>query len=210
MKKFVALFLALLLALPLLSSCARLNTDGLLTAAPDLIRRSAFFNDIYYGAGIPYNSLAEPAIGVYYYADPDFLSKHGFSTVDELKAMTQEVFSSAYCEDIFQYAFSGFAAEGGYVYARYSSSQAVNLRDEEETILVSSTQEGMLNQVGSTAYHYDTLRIAEVGGDYAKVAITVTVTYLPDEEHPDGYTQEDELLIRFVYQDGWRIDSATY
>ena len=98
----------------------------------------------------------------------------------------------------------------GFRYARYSSSQAVNLRDEEETILVSSAQEGMLNQVGSTAYHYDTLRIAEVGGDYAKVAITVTVTYLPDEEHPDGYTQEDELLIRFVYQDGWRIDSATY
>ena len=212
MKRISSLLLMAVLLLGCIFSttaCAKLDTSGLLEAAPELIGRAAFFNEIYYGEGIPYGAMGSAAIGNYYYADTAFLDEHGFHTVTELKTLTAEVFSQDYCEAIFAYAFSGFASEtGSYVYARYSSSQPENLRDEDETILVSSVHEPMLT--GETVYDYSTLTVDEVGKDYATVAIKITVKYPPNPEYPYGDSTESTIRIRFVNEDGWRIDSATY
>ena len=212
MKKIVSL---LLTAVTLLSvglscaSCAKLDTTGLLEDAPVLIARSATLNEIYYGTGIPYDENAVGATGNYYPADKAYLAEAGFSTVAALKALTAEVFSAAYCAILYQSAFEGFSAEGsGYVYARYSSSQAENLRDEKETILVNSKHTG--TAIGQSTYDFSTLALGRVGKDYATVTLSVTTVYAPGEQMPDGLTTTDVMEIRFVYEDGWRIDSPTY
>lgn len=209
MKKICALLLLLCLIVSMLASCGPISTEGLLEAAPDLIARSAFYNDLYYGEGIPRDLVFGPAVGVYYYPDSEYLAEHGFRTPDELKARTAEVFSEKYSAVLFESSFSGYAGlTEGHSYARYCSSQVANLRDENETILVSSEFEPLLT--GTSTYDYSTLRIADVGSDYARVGIELTVVYPPDGEHPDGHTVTEEILIRFVFEDGWRIDSATY
>ncbi len=213
MKKTVALLLLAALCLCFLPGCASLDTTGLLEAAPGLIERAAALNEIYYGAGIPYDEGGTP-IGNYYPADRDYLRAQGFSTIDELKEKTETVFSADYCQAIYSSTLSGFAAEGsGYIYARYSSSQPKDedLRDENETILVSSTAENKLAHILSIDYDYSSLHLGEGGRDYATVLLSVTTQLAADEDHPTGpYTVTEEMAIKFVYENGWRIDSATY
>ena len=103
-----------------------------------------------------------------------YAKENGFHTVSELQEKTLAVFSSNYCESIFAYAFSGFASGTGfYVYARYSSSQAENLRDEDESILVSSTHEPML--VCKTLHDLSVYPIGERRVDINDVKRTVAV-----------------------------------
>ncbi|MBQ8859294.1 MAG: hypothetical protein IJ012_05835, partial [Clostridia bacterium] len=104
MKKTLSLLLSVLLLCSALSfaGCAKLDTTGLAEAAPDLIERSVLFNEIYFGDGIPYNENDTPALGAFYYADPDYLAEHGFSTVEQLKTLTEEVFSEEYSATIFK------------------------------------------------------------------------------------------------------------
>ena len=210
MKKMVSLGLVLVLCFTFLPSCAKLDTTGLLEAAPALIKKSIELNEIYYGEGIPYNEGGVP-IGNYYPADKDYLDEHGFHTIDELKALTSKVFSENYCRAIFTSVLSGFSAEGsGYIYARYSSSQAEAIRDENETILVSSTATSSLAHIISMEYDYAGIRLGKVDRKYAMVLIPTITVFAPDEEHSTEYTVTEETEIKFVYENGWRIDSATY
>lgn len=210
MRKLITLLLLLPLCLAVLPACAPLDTTGLLEAAPGLLRQAALFNEIYYGSGIPYDQMAEP-IGNYYPADKAYLTEHGFSTIAQLKEKTETVFSYDYCTSIYASTLIGFAAEGsGYIYARYSSSQAESQRDEKETILVSSTAENRLAHRVSISYALDELRLGEVGRDYAIVIVPTTTVYRADDEHAEDYTIEEDMEVTFVYEDGWRIDSATY
>lgn len=203
-----AIFAASLLSL---SSCAKLDTTGLFEAAPDLIARSAVLNEIYYGEGIPYDKDSTP-VGSYYEADGAYLTEAGFKTVEQLKNRTRVVFSAAYSEIIFGATLEGFAVEGsGYTYARYTSSQPEAMRDEDETILV-FVGEGVQNpyQIGKCTYDYTTLAISDVGRDYAEVTLSVHTVFPPDEDHPNGREETAPMTVRFVYEDGWRIDSPTY
>ena len=214
MKKILSLVaLTAILACTVLSfsSCATLDTAGLLEAAPDLIERSAMLNEVFFGEGIPYNKDSTP-VGSYYEADKEYLREAGFATVTQLKNKTKTVFSEAYSEIIFSANLSGFAVEGsGYTYARYTSSQAEALRDEKETILV-FVGEGAQNpyQIGKCTYDYSTLQITKVGRDYAEVTLSVHTVFPPSESYPDGREEDAPMTIRFVFEDGWRIDSPTY
>lgn len=214
MKKIHSLFLLTLLILSLalsLSSCAKLDTTGLLDAAPDLIAHSAKLNEIYYGEGIPYNEETTP-IGNYYEADKDYLREAGFSTVTQLKKLTTDIFSEEYSDILFSTNLSGFAVDGsGYTYARYASSQAEALRDENETILV-YVGEGIQNPylLGKSTYDYSTLSMGKVGRDYAELTLSVHTVYPVCEIYPDGHETTVTMTVRFVYEDGWRIDSPTY
>ena len=212
MKKLLSLLLcAVLLCGALLSfaGCAKLDTTGLAEAAPDLIARSVLFNEIYFGDGIPYNKNDEPAIGAFYYADPAYLSANGFTTVEQLKKLTKQVFSEAYSATIFENALEGYAVEGttDYSYARYSSSQALKLRDENETILVN--QNYNFFTIGKTTYDYATLTLGKVTKDSATMTIRVSTVYAATETENE-LTTTDTLEITFVYENGWRIDSPTY
>lgn len=218
MKKILSIALSLVClfcALPLVG-CAKLDTTGLAEAAPDLIARSAFLNEIFFGEGIPYDESGE-AQGVYYPVDPAWVAETDIHTTTELAAMTEEVFSQAYAALILGSGISGFPVSGGsYIYPRYASSQAENLRDENETILVSSTSEFLINPIGKSTYDYATLRIAAVERDYAMVTLSVTtVSLIPHDERVEGadntVTTTETVEIKFVKEGGaWRIDSPTY
>ncbi len=226
MKKTLArsLAAALLLSLALaLGSCAggcfAMDATGLLDAAPALITRAATFNEIYYGAGIPFDETVTD-YGSYYPADPAYLAAAGFSTVAELREATAEVFSEDYTTLIAETSLGGFAAEGttGYVYARYASSQAENLRDENETILVYGKSSYLDYPIGTSAYDFTTMKITRRTRDY--VAVTLSVTTVTRDLPPEGEeppatptytTKTADMEIRFVKETaGWRIDSATY
>ena len=214
MKKLLSIFLlSSILAVCVLgfSSCAKLDTTGLLEEAPSLIERSSMLNEVFFGVGIPYNKDSTP-VGNYYEADKDYLREAGFSTVDQLKAITRKVFSEEYSTIIFETNLSGFAVEGGgYTYARYTSSQAEALRDDKETILV-FVGEGNQNpyEIGACTYDYSTLSLEKVGRDYAEVTLSVHTVFSPSTVYPEGYEETAPMTIRFVYEDGWRIDSPTY
>ena len=214
MKKIYSILLLSLLLLSFslsLSSCAKLDTTGLLDAAPSLIERAALLNEIYFGEGIPYNKDAIP-LGNYYEADKDYLREAGFSTVTQLKKLTTDVFSEEYSNILFDTNLSGFAVDGsGYTYARYASSQAEALRDEKETILV-YVGEGIQNPylLGESTYDYSTLSMGKVGRDYAELTLSVHTIYPVCETYPEGHETTITMTVRFVYEDGWRIDSPTY
>lgn len=218
MKKLLSFALALaLLCLPFsFAGCAPIDTTGLLEAAPDLIARSALLNEIFFGEGIPFNEEGE-AQGVFYPADKTWLAEHGIKTVSDLAEMTKGVFSQAYAALILGSGVSGFPADGGaYIYPRYASSQPENLRDENETILVSSTNEFLRDPVGRSTYDYNTLKIVGTERSYAVLSLSVTtVSLLPHDERVEGadntVTETVTMEIKFVYEGGaWRIDSPTY
>ncbi len=219
MRKILANLMLLALLVPMTLSCATLDTTGLLEAAPSLILRSADFNEIFYGEGIPFDRSVTD-YGSYYPAEPSFLEENGFGTVAELRAATEKVFSAEYAALIADTSLSGFPAAGssGYVYARYASSQAENLRDERETILVHGESEYLTYPIGRSTYDMSTLRIDYVGADYAIVVLSVTtVTKEPPPEggadpdaDPSYTTATADMEIKFVYENGWRIDSPTY
>lgn len=214
MKKTLSLLLfgvVLVASLLSLSSCAKLDTTGLLEAAPDLIARSAKLNEVYFGEGIPHDPNATP-VGDYYEADRAYLVEAGFSTIEQLKKETRKVFSAEYSEIIFTANLSGFAVEGsGYTYARYASSQPEALRDEKETILV-YVGDGKQNPylLGKSTYDYASAEITDVGRDYAELTLSVHTVYPVCELYPEGYEETAPMKIRFVYENGWRIDSPTY
>ncbi len=204
----IPLLLALLLVLP--GCAAPLDTTGLLEAAPDLIEQSLFLNEVYYGAGIPYDATAAPAIGNYYYADAVYLATHGIPTVAALQQKTGEVFSSAYTALLADTVLSGFSAgSDAYSYARYASSAVQGQEDENETILVRAEASSTFS-LATVTYDPATLSLGEVTHLYATVLIQRQTTYPPTEEGEAPRTETEQAAIRFVYEDGWRIDSPTY
>ncbi len=192
----------------LFAGCATIDTTGLLAAAEGLITESAELNEIFYGEGIPYIKDDVNAMGVYCPADPEYLDRAGFHTVAEMKEKTLTVFSTAYAEIIFSSSIEGFAAEGGYIYARYASNQTENLRDENETVMVNSEHTG--TAIGVSTYDFSSMRITETKKDYATVTLSVTTVFSAEEEGGEPYTLTEDMNIRFVYENGWRIDSRTY
>ena len=220
MRKIFAILLLLAMLVPMTLSCATLDTTGLLEAAPALIERAAMLNEVFYGEGIPFDRSVTD-YGSYYPAEREFLEENGFSTVAELRAVTAEVFSAEYAALIAATSLSGFTAEGttDYIYARYASSQAENLRDERETILVYGNSPYLTHPIGRSTYDMSTLRIDYVGTDYAIVVLSVTTVTKdlppegtePDPDATPTYTTKTaDMEIKFVYENGWRIDSPTY
>jgi hypothetical protein len=217
MKKLLSLALALVFFALSLSfvGCAKIDTTGLLDDAPALIEKSALVNQIFFGDGIPYDEDGTPQ-GNFYPADTAWLDAHGLKTTTDLKTLTESVFSQEYASIILGSGIAGFPAEVGYVYPRYASSQAENLRDENETILVSSTSEFLANPIGKSTYHYDTLALVATARNYAVLSLSVTTTtLLPADERVEGadntVTTTVTMEIKFVKEGGaWRIDSPTY
>ena len=54
------------------------------------------------------------------------------------------------------------------------------------------------------------MRLGTVGRHYATVIVPTVTVFCADDFFPENYTVSEDMEIRFVYEDGWRIDSATY
>ena len=96
-RKLISLTLAVLMLFSLLSLTAcnrRYDEEEVLAAAKDLLKRAEMLNEVYYGSGIKYFD-SEDKVGLYYCkADKMHLGELGFSTIEELKKITEQTFSA--------------------------------------------------------------------------------------------------------------------
>ena len=206
MKKIITLILvfSLILSLSLgLSSCDReYDENEVREVAVNLIEKSLFLNEIYWGEGIPYITSVSTAL----YCEANFLalSELGFYTVDELKKQTEEVFSKNYCEDIFSTSFSSIKdGEEIEFYARYYQKYEDEFQTVPISIMVYTRFENLLPD--EVEYLYDTLTVTHSEKDVVYVKVQAKVT--KDAEH----SQIREMIIGLIEEEnGWRIDTSTY
>ncbi len=191
------LFLLLFLCLPMIG-CTKEEVDEkeLFSSVEALIEESRVLNDIYFGEGIPTKENGT-AIGVYREADMISLQAMGFTSIAQIRAKTQEVFSSGMCNWLFGRAFSALSVGNAVELARYYETADKGL------LMVQTTAESYLN--GDTVYDYTTLKLVSQYRDTVKVTLKATVT---TEEGLSRTETIDVDLLKTV--DGWRLDSPTY
>ena len=169
-------------------------------AAIELIKASVKINDIYYGEGIRFLEYSENNVSLYCEADPTHLAELGFSTINELKKMTKEVFSEAHAEGMFSGTFSG---KGTSQMSRYYQQNDDNRVDPKPLYIMVHREYDPLMK-GEMTYNFDTLTITGSKREYVNATIDVTVTL-------DGKTQTHTLNIRLVEEEGgWRLASTTF
>lgn len=223
MKKSLLRATALLLsALTLILSVAPLVSCGFsdeeeaefLSIAREQITLSETLNEIYFGAGIPHDP-DHKGVGVYYYADEEYLKDAGFSNIKELKDLTATVFSEEYCNIIYQSAFEGVNDENFIVYARYSNSETLSDTSADRTaqILVNTSYEpydGMLAY--EREYDLDSIEITKVRKH--TVTVKIKVTYSVREGYTDqgklAGSREREIIFTRPESGGYRINTPTY
>ena len=208
-KSVSFLLLAILLCSSLLLvSCKtkdrKYNEEEVAEAARDLIFRSILLNEIYYGYGIPVlNDLSE-ANGNYYPADPVFLRKNGFTTVEELKRMTEAVFTRALCESIYQTKFSSVSdGDGIKSFSRYYQKYEDAAQTIPVTIMVNTEAEVFL--IDRVIYDFESLAVEGAEGEKVYVRMNAKA------ENAEGEVQESILRGALIEEEnGWRLDSPTY
>ena len=191
-------------------SCGVSYTDEeVYAAAKELVIKSVPLNDIYFGEGLPisddreeverfYEMITGGAEGVNYHPVSEDCE---FQSEEDIKAATEEVFSSAYCEYLYELAFTGISAtfnEGtsdqrtdNASYARFIETGGVL------TVRLDLPYEAMeLNRT----YDFSGMQIVKRKKNYVIVSV-------PTEK--DGYSLEIELKL-VLTEDGFRLDTPTY
>ena len=186
-----------------LSSCNRkYDEEEIIEVSKILLKDAEMLNIVYYGSGIEYFD-DEDEKGYYRKANVNHLEELGFSTIDELKKLTDKTFSVGYSSELYSTILSSLATDISIVSpARYYQAY------DEETgapthIMVYSNFTPMLKD--SIVYDYDSLRVEGSKKEKVYVKIDATVT------KADGKSQNTTVTVALVVEDdGWRIDNPTY
>ena len=186
-----------------LSSCNRkYDEEEIIEVSKILLKDAEMLNIVYYGSGIEYFD-DEDEKGYYRKANVNHLEELGFSTIDELKKLTDKTFSVGYSSELYSTILSSLATDISIVSpARYYQAY------DEETgapthIMVYSNFTPMLKD--SIVYDYDSLRVEGSKKEKVYVKIDATVT------KADGKSQSTTVTVALVEEDdGWRIDNPTY
>ena len=204
-NRFISLLLVTvtLVSLVTLSSCNRkYDEDKIIEVSKILLKDAEMLNIVYYGSGIEYFD-DEDEKGYYRKANVNHLEELGFSTIDELKKLTDKTFSVGYSSELYSTILSSLATDISIVSpARYYQAY------DEETgapthIMVYSNFTPMLKD--SIVYDYDSLRVEGSKKEKVYVKIDATVT------KADGKSQNTTVTVALVEEDdGWRIDNPTY
>lgn len=200
--RLLCLILLISFALGAVSCNRSYDEEEVLSEAKTLMKRAEKLNFIYFGSGIRYYE-DEDAKGYYRKASESHLSELGFSTVDELKQMTEQTFTDAYSEVIYTTMLSALKDDTSVVTpARYY--QARDEKTGEPThIMVYSAFTPLLRD--SIEYDYSSMWVSGVKKERVYVTVTATVT------NKDGQSQSTDIVITLVEEeDGWRIDNPTY
>lgn len=205
MKRLITLFIVItlvfLLCFGLVSCDRKYNEEEVLSAARILIEKSMVLNEIYWGKGIPFEPTV---ISLYSEANLFALYELGFYTLDELKIKTHEVFTNAYCENIFESSFeSETELETHRFFHRYYQKYADENKTEPVSIMVYSKFENLLPD--KVEYLYDTLKVSHVERDTVYVSIMAIVT----RDEKSVQIKQNVIALK-EEENGWRIDSPTY
>lgn len=204
-NRFISLLLVTvtLVSLFTLSSCNRsYDEEEIIEVSKILLKNAEMLNIVYYGSGIEYFD-DEDEKGYYRKANVNHLEELGFSTIDELKTLTDKTFSAGYSSEIYSTILSSLSTDISIVSpARYYQAY------DEETgapthIMVYSNFTPMLKD--SIVYDYESLRVDGSKKEKVYVKIDATVT------NADGKSQTTTVTVALVEEDdGWRIDNPTY
>ena len=204
-RKILSLFLivAMIVSLFSLTSCnRRYDKEEVVAAAQILLKEAEMLNIVYYGSGIEYYDSDEEK-GYYRKANDNHLQRLGFSTIDELKALTEKTFSTEYSSVLYSTILSPITTDTSIITpARYY--QAFDEETGEPThLMVYSKFIPMMKD--KIEYDYSTLNA--VGSKKEKVYVTVEATVTCE----DGKSQKATVTITLVEEEnGWRIDNPTY
>lgn len=239
MKKYI---IPLLTAL-LLSSCGNAvhyDPAELKTALDELLPLSYELNEIYFGEGLPQTddqALVDKLYGAFA-ANVKSLNYHpvaedcGYSSIAEIKAATEAVFTEDYCTYLYELAFDGISSDKVEVEAETEAEEEEGEIGEGEIIesggeITSSyTAPVMLDVTASYARYLEQNGILTVRRDLANDAYTLGREYDTDKmeitlEKPDyvivtvpSYMNGEydcDVELKLVYtEEGWRLDTPTY
>ena len=204
-RKVISLILVIVVlsSLLTLSSCNRkYDEDEVIAAAKVLLKEAEVLNEIYYGKGIRYYDTEIENAGYYRRADATHLLELGFSTIDELRAMTERTFSYEYSQNIYTTLLYGFKEDGKVVSAaRYY--QYTDEETEESFIMVYTKFEIMFKD--TIVYDYDSIKVEKSKKENVYLTVNATVT------NAEGASQQITLTITLIEElGGWRICNPTY
>jgi hypothetical protein len=205
-NRFISIILVLILIVSALnlSSCnknRKYDEVEVVAAAKELLKKAEALNFIYYGSGIRYHDGNE-SNGNYHRANSDHLVELGFSSINELKALTEKTFSQAYSQRLYSTILSALRDDATLVSsARYY--QEVNKETGETYIMVNSNFEPMFKD--TIVYDYESMKAEKSVREKVYIKVNATVTNM------DGESQNITLTINLVEEeDGWKIDNPTY
>jgi hypothetical protein len=204
-RKILSLFLIVVTVISVfsLSSCNRRYDEAeVVAAAEKLLKEAEMLNLVYYGSGIEYYDSDEEN-GYYRKANDKHLENLGFSTIEELKSLTEKTFSKEYSNVLYTTILSPMTNDTSLI----SAARYYQVYDEETNspshIMVYSKFNLMLKD--SIEYDYSSLKAT--GSKKEKVYVTVEATVTRE----DGKSQKATITITLVEEEnGWRIDNPTY
>ncbi|MBQ7343528.1 MAG: hypothetical protein IJW53_02045 [Clostridia bacterium] len=204
-RKILTLFLIVIMTLSALtlSSCNRRYDEEEVIAATEILLKDAeMLNIVYYGSGIEYYDSDEEK-GYYRKANDNHLESLGFSTIDELKALTEKTFSEEYSSILYSTILSPMTTDTSIVTpARYYQAYDEQTGEPTHLMVYSNFTLMMKDKI---EYDYSTLKA--VGSKKEKVYVTVEATVTRE----DGKSQRTTVTITLVEEEsGWRIDNPTY
>ncbi|MBQ2719506.1 MAG: hypothetical protein IJF73_05505 [Clostridia bacterium] len=202
MRRALSLLLTLAVLLPLALSCTppppAVSEEEILPVAAALLEASKPVNLAFVGDGIPVRE-GTAAVGDFYFpADEGWLEEHGITTLDDLRAAAEAVYTPAVTALLFGKAFP---TDSLTLYDYQVRSVATG-----EGILVLIDREPMFAWYRGITYEYltDTMRLA------AATAATATVTLSVRMYKDGGAPLVRELSLPLVLTEaGWRCDKLT-
>ena len=204
-QKILSLFLIVVMMVSILSlsSCnRRYDADEVVAETEKLLKEAEMLNFVYYGGGIEYYDSDEEK-GYYRRANDKHLETLGFSTIEELKVLTEKTFSKEYSTLLYTTILSPMTNDTSLVSAARYYQVYDEKTGEASYIMVYSKFNLMLKD--SIEYDYSSLKAT--GSKKEKVFVTVEATVTRE----DGKSQKTTVTITLVEEDeGWRIDNPTY
>lgn len=208
MKKIISIVILISAVLSsfVFTSCAEVSSEKeVMTAARNLIERSYTVNEVCFGKGLPYDedglyvNFLAAAIGVsvedlaYFPVSEDA----EFQSIDEIKAYVSNVYSSEYCEFLFQRTFDGLSdSDEIAIYPRYI--------EQYDMFTVRPDGGGMVIEELRT-FDLDSIKIVKIKPKYALIRV-------------EAYRAGESIgtvSLKLVHEkvDGimcWRLDTPTY
>jgi len=154
----------------------------------ELVSASCELNAIYYGEGLPV--ITESYTGTdYYFVD---VEKSDYDSMDSLKEATSAVYTSDYCEGIFETMFVGISNDIGAILPRFTEGDGGVLMQDKylKNILP-----------GDREFLFDTMTIEKSSKNRVTVRISATL---------DGEKDEDAVIELRLEKGVWLLDSPTY
>ena len=199
----VAVFVMLFSAVLSMSSCDRdYVEEDVISAARVLLKKAEPLNEIYYGKGLRCDELSSESVGNYRRVLDEELKKYGISTLDELKAVTREVFTYSFSEEIFSAKLNPAYDENGVNYARYIE-HTLDISGEDKFIYADPAHPVYMTD--KVEYKYETVKVKDVEDEYLFLAVVAVIT------NENGKSREEEIEFTLLEESsGWRLDSFTF